>query len=114
MLLLLRHQEIIIQQKKETEDEVSYPAAFDNVIAVGAIDDTKQRTSFSKYGPELDLVAPGGGAEDPDGDGNVNGKFYRRRFGSLSGSAFLPSAGGTGFCPELQWRPRTFPVLQRL
>jgi len=46
-------------KKGDKVDEVSYPAAFDNVIAVGAIDDTKQRTSFSKYGPELDLVAPG-------------------------------------------------------
>jgi serine protease len=31
-----------------------------NVIAVGAIDGRKQRAFYSNFGPELDLVAPGG------------------------------------------------------
>ena len=31
-------------------------------LSVGATDSTDQRVSFSNYGPELDLVAPGGGA----------------------------------------------------
>lgn len=38
---------------------VSYPAALPTVIAVGAVDVTKTKTSFSQYGPELDVVAPG-------------------------------------------------------
>jgi hypothetical protein len=38
---------------------VSYPAAYPEVIAVGAIDDTSRRASFSNYGNNLDLVAPG-------------------------------------------------------
>ena len=49
--------------------EVSYPAAFSNVIAVGAVDYTKQRTSYSNYGPELALVAPGGDLSE-----NFNGQ----------------------------------------
>ncbi len=32
-------------------------------FAVGATDSTDQRASYSVYGPELDLVAPGGGAQ---------------------------------------------------
>ncbi len=35
----------------------------DCVLAVGATDSTDQRASYSVYGPELDLVAPGGGAQ---------------------------------------------------
>jgi hypothetical protein len=48
---------------------ISYPAAFDEVIAVGAVDSKGQRAPYSNYGAELDLVAPGGVATDGDGDG---------------------------------------------
>ena len=40
--------------------KVSYPAAFSNVIAVGATDWHDQRTSYSNSGGALDVVAPGG------------------------------------------------------
>lgn len=42
--------------------EMSYPALYDHVIAVGATDSTDNRASFSSYGPALDVVAPGSGA----------------------------------------------------
>ncbi len=38
---------------------VLYPAAYPEVMAVGAIDTLGQRAYFSNYGPELELVAPG-------------------------------------------------------
>ena len=38
---------------------VSYPAAYETVIAVGAIDQNGQRCAFSNWGPNLELVAPG-------------------------------------------------------
>jgi subtilisin family serine protease len=38
---------------------VRYPANWDPVIAVGALDQTKQRASFSNKGSELELMAPG-------------------------------------------------------
>jgi serine protease len=38
---------------------VSFPAAYPTVIAVGAIDSTLAKTSFSQWGPELDIAAPG-------------------------------------------------------
>jgi serine protease len=39
--------------------EVSYPAAYPSVVAVGAIDATRTIADFSQRGPELRLVAPG-------------------------------------------------------
>jgi len=36
-----------------------YPAAFDNVVSVGAFDEDHQRASFSNYGSWVDLAAPG-------------------------------------------------------
>lgn len=38
---------------------VSYPAAFPGVIAVGAIGDDMKKTSFSQYGRQVSVVAPG-------------------------------------------------------
>ncbi len=43
----------------EDESTVEYPAAFDNVIAVGATNTENKKTSTSSSGAELDVVAPG-------------------------------------------------------
>lgn len=40
-------------------NSVIYPAAFDHVIAVGAVDSSLQRAWFSNYGSYIDLAAPG-------------------------------------------------------
>ena len=40
-------------------EPVAYPAAYPNVIAVGAIDETSKIASFSNQGAEVDFVAPG-------------------------------------------------------
>ncbi len=39
--------------------KVSYPAALPTAVAVGAIGSDLKKTSFSQWGPELDVVAPG-------------------------------------------------------
>lgn len=38
---------------------VGYPAAYRTALAVGAVDSSLTRASFSQYGPELGVVAPG-------------------------------------------------------
>ena len=38
---------------------VSFPAAVDTLIAVGAIDVTNIKAAFSQWGPELDVMGPG-------------------------------------------------------
>jgi subtilisin family serine protease len=38
---------------------VYYPGAYENAIAVGALDTSGIRASFSNYGAEIDLIAPG-------------------------------------------------------
>ncbi|WP_059104808.1 S8 family peptidase [Shouchella shacheensis] len=38
---------------------VSYPARYDSVLAVGAVDSSNQKANFSQYGEGLDIVAPG-------------------------------------------------------
>ncbi len=46
--------------ENSNEDSVFYPAAYEEVIAVGAVDINNNRTDYSTSGSELDLVAPGG------------------------------------------------------
>jgi hypothetical protein len=41
--------------------QISYPAAYPGVIAVGAVDATGQRATFSDYGPQMGITAPGVG-----------------------------------------------------
>jgi serine protease len=54
--------------------QVGFPASLPNVIAVGAVDARKQKAPYSNFGPELDVVAPGGDIfRDDDGDGRPDG-----------------------------------------
>ncbi|MCH8877491.1 MAG: S8 family serine peptidase, partial [Chloroflexi bacterium] len=41
------------------QEGVLYPAAYESVIAVGSVEPNLQRSQFSSYGPEIDLLAPG-------------------------------------------------------
>jgi len=50
---------IVAAAGNDGEYGMNYPAGFDTVIAVGAIDNTDHRCSFSNYGEGLELVAPG-------------------------------------------------------
>ena len=49
--------------------EVSYPAAFNECIAVGAVNSDKKRAEYSNWGAALDIMAPGGDSVDRDADG---------------------------------------------
>ena len=90
---------------------VNYPAAYPNVIAVAATACNNAKASYSNYGPEVDLAAPGGDDVDCDGDGRaelvlstwwtpVLGNTYARAKGTsasaphVSGAAALLIARG--------------------
>lgn len=45
----------------ESADTPSYPASYEGVLGVGAVDMTGQRLSNSRTGPQVDVVAPGDG-----------------------------------------------------
>lgn len=55
-------------------NSVDYPAAFDNVIAVGSVDGRKIKAPYSSFGASLDLMAPGGDlSRDDNADGRPDG-----------------------------------------
>lgn len=50
---------VVAASGNEAKQGVSYPAAFETSIAVGAVDHNLEKAKFSNWGPELDVVAPG-------------------------------------------------------
>jgi len=62
---------------------VSYPAIYPTVIAVGATDARDQVARYSNRGTGLDVVAPGGDtSRDDDGDGFPDGVLQETNIGS--------------------------------
>ncbi|MBB5208924.1 S8 family serine peptidase [Chiayiivirga flava] len=88
-------------------DAVSYPASLSptmpSVIAIGASNNQDERSSYSQYGPEIDLVAPSNGGTlgitttDRLGADGLNGLpdlDYTDSFGGTSSAT--PLAAGVG------------------
>ena len=81
---------LIVSASGNTGGPVIYPAAFPEVLAVGAVDGRFEQASYSNMGPELDLVAPGGSeGRDVEGDGYLDGILST----SLDETVFPPRPG---------------------
>lgn len=50
---------VVAATGNDGEKSVAYPAAYETVVAVGAVNEALKKASFSNWGPELDLMAPG-------------------------------------------------------
>jgi len=62
-----------------------YPASYDEVISVGAVDRSLGRANYSNYGPYLDLVAPGGSSSSQilsTGYSSNEGNTYSTMYGT--------------------------------
>ena len=76
---------VVAAAGNDGEAQVSFPASYDRVIAVGALDGRKQKTPYSNFGRDLDIMAPGGdpnrddtgpnGRPDGDADGILQQTF---------------------------------------
>jgi len=64
---------IVSASGNDYASQVSYPAAHDKCIAVGATKYDETRAGYSNYGPALDIMAPGGDSVDQNGDGYYDG-----------------------------------------
>ena len=87
---------IVLFSSGNDEASVSYPAVLPNVIAVGATSNTGGRESYSNFGNELDIVAPGGDKNvtttDISGSNGYDGGDYTSSFDGTS--AACPHAAG--------------------
>ncbi|MFH1017079.1 MAG: S8 family serine peptidase [Pseudomonadota bacterium] len=67
---------VVVAAGNDTSDERSYPAAYPQVISVGALSPGEAYASYSNYGVNADIMAPGGGPSpqaDANGDGYPDG-----------------------------------------
>ncbi len=65
---------VVCATGNEGVNELSYPAAFPEAIAVGAVDYFKDRAPYSQYGDYIDFVAPGGYVyQDINNNGDYDG-----------------------------------------
>ncbi len=56
---------VIASSGNDGTDEYNYPASFDNVISVGAVDEKSTICDYSQYNDAVTVVAPGGTNETP-------------------------------------------------
>ncbi|BBE30154.1 hypothetical protein OSSY52_02950 [Tepiditoga spiralis] len=64
----------IVTASGNDNGSISYPAKYPETIAVGSVRYDLKRAWYSNYGPELDVVAPGGDTQvDQNNDGYADG-----------------------------------------
>jgi serine protease len=65
---------IVAAAGNENTSELSYPASYDGVISVSALDFNDERAPYSNFGSTVDIAAPGGDTSaDRNGDGQPDG-----------------------------------------
>ena len=80
---------VVASAGNEATRAPAYPAAYDGVISVAAVDAQREIASYSNRGTSIDISAPGG-----DGSTDFNGDGYPDGILSTGGSA---DAGGVEF-----------------
>jgi len=61
---------VVAAAGNENRSTPSYPASYEGVISVSAVNINGTRASYSNYGSNIDVAAPGGDSGDYNGDGN--------------------------------------------
>lgn len=65
---------VVAAAGNRSSDAPSYPAAYDDVVSVAAVEFDKRQAPYSNFGATIDIAAPGGNvAVDRNGDGFPDG-----------------------------------------
>ncbi|WP_166264179.1 S8 family serine peptidase [Marinobacter caseinilyticus] len=84
---------VVAAAGNQGSSNLTYPAAFENVIGVGAVDAGRRRASYSNFGGSVDVVAPGGDASrDANNDGNAD--VVISAWGEDADNTFVPRYTG--------------------
>src|SRR5699024_7339945 len=69
---------VVAASGNDGAESISYPAAYSGSVAVGSVTSSQTRSSFSNYGPELDVMAPGS---------DIYSTLPNNQYGTLSGTS---------------------------
>jgi serine protease len=87
---------LIVAAAGNSDGAVEYPAAYEEILAVGSVDYQLKRAPYSDIGPEIDVVAPGGDTGvDENGDGQPDGILQETFKGDDPGKFALYYLEGT-------------------
>jgi serine protease len=93
---------LVIAAAGNSGGAVEYPAAYDGVLAIGAVGYDQKRTDYSNYGPQVDLMAPGGNTNvDLNGDGYPDGILQQTFQGSPTSFGFYFYEGTSMATPHV-------------
>lgn len=93
---------IVAAAGNENSDEPHFPASFEGVISVGAIDLSGGKAPYSNFGPRIDVVAPGGNmADDRNGDGFPDGVLSTSWLESTNEPGWKFSSGTSMAAPHV-------------
>ena len=93
---------IVASAGNEASSQPSYPASYDGVISVAAVDAQRQRASYSNTGNSIDVAAPGGNnSVDLNGDGYPDGVLSTGGLGNAGEFGYTFLSGTSMAAPHV-------------
>lgn len=95
---------LVVTAAGNYNEPVYYPAAYPGALAVGALNSRNERASYSCYGPELAIMAPGGADKDASSENKGTRSGIYSTFPSYpnySGKMFYGAQAGTSMATPI-------------
>lgn len=93
---------VVAAAGNNNKKQLLYPAGYPDVISVGAVDEAGERASFSNYGENLDVMAPG---IDIPAASNISDSTYASNSGTSYAAAHITGLASLILSKFSNWKP---------